>query len=156
MNWFSNLFNCFSNDKEKVPPVTKEEKRKYPTFKRTYIEDDIYKPTKCNGAFWDVTDIRGDETHLMQKIYQHIIDSKEVLYFTGNPYVAMLIWTERFGWCRVVIKYDMMFFEFCVPKNGDRYDINYEFQMKNCPDLYNLMKYITEKAYKEYKKDKNL
>lgn len=155
MKWFFNYFKHSSN-KETIPFSTKEEKNKYPTFKRTYTEDDIYKPTRCNSSWWDVYDIRSEETHLMQKIYQHIIDSKEVLYFTRNPYVLMLIWTEKFGWCRVTIRYDMMFFEFCVPKNGNRYDINYKFQMKECPDLYNIMKYITDKAYKEYYEDRNL
>ena len=160
MKWtfLRNMFGCVT-EKKRTDIVEEDNKhlpKEWPKFVRTFVDEDIYKPTRCSGGFWDVFDINENEPHLLQKIYKYIIDSKEVLYFTWRQGVMMLIWTERFGYCRVNINYDMNFMEFCIPKLGDRYDILYEGIISKCPDLHHLMKYITELGWKEYSYDKNL
>lgn len=156
MNW---LFNCFNMSRwfESSVEPTKETNTKgvYPKMVRTYIADDIYKDTKYNGAFWNTREI-WSRADLMQKIYEYIAAADKIIYYCGDIYIISKIWTERFGWCRIEVRYDGDFFEFMEPRNGIKYEVSYKMQMEKCPDLYNFVKELTNKAHKEYIEGSNL
>lgn len=125
-------------------------------IKRVFdLEEEIYRVPHPTVIYWDIIDTHTDYK-LLDGIYKAIINGDELRYFVSGWGLECMLFTRKYGWCKLTVPRDLMFIEFGIYKNSIRYDINYPYELATHPELEKFLTDLVDKALDEFEKDRNL
>lgn len=112
------------------------------------------------GFSWNVKNI-SNNPNIIQKVYEHLSSAKKVYYEFSEVedwdcFDSYTFYSDKLNsWC-VFVHRNGMFCEFRVHRTGNRYDINYQHDLRQVPGFWEYLMPMYEKHKEEYLKDNNL
>ena len=115
---------------------------------------------RCPGTSWNVKNI-SDNPDIMKKVFEHLSSAKKVYYWffevqDWDYFDSYTFYSDKLNsWCTFIHR-NGMFCQFEVHKKGNRYDINYQPDLRKVPGFWEYLMPMYEQHKQEYLKDNNL
>ena len=141
------------NRREKVKGNSNNQKFIRKQFEIPYSE-------KCSSLSWNVKNI-SSEPDIIRKVYEHLSSTKKVYYWffevqDWDYFDSYIFYSDKLSsWCEFVHR-NGMYAEFRVHRTGNRYDINYQENLRLVPEFWNYLMPMYAQHKEEYLNDNNL